>query len=154
MAEVLESDRRRMISISGPPGVGKTRVAAEVAGRLSARRGWPVLWIGADPLAPAGDGTAFGPLLRALRALFEAQTDDVSGVCRLVGRHELLLVLDGVADARAPVGWRMCWRSAPAQRVPARRVTGVGSARPARTRAVGCPTPGRSAGCSVPVASG
>ncbi|MFJ7269904.1 helix-turn-helix domain-containing protein [Streptomyces sp. NPDC099050] len=104
MVGALESDHRRMISISGLAGVGKSRVAAETAARLSSRRGWPVLWIGSGTVAPAGPGTAFGPLLRSLRLLVESGAQDVSAVCRLIGRHELLLVLDGVADARDPVG--------------------------------------------------
>ncbi|MFF3209706.1 helix-turn-helix domain-containing protein [Streptomyces sp. NPDC002886] len=104
MVSALESDHRRMISLSGLAGVGKSRVAAETAARLSSRRGWPVLWIGSGTTAPAGPGTAFGPLLRSLRLLVESGAQDVSAVCRLIGRHELLLVLDGVADARDPVG--------------------------------------------------
>ncbi len=104
MADVLESDRRRMVSISGFPGVGKTRVAAEVAARLSARRGWPVLWIGTHAGSLSGHGTAFDPLMRALRALIQSRTRDVSHVCQLVGRHEALLVLDGLADVAVPAG--------------------------------------------------
>jgi transcriptional regulator with XRE-family HTH domain len=99
MVDALESGRRRIISISGLPGVGKTRVAAEVAARLSSRRGWPVLWIGEQPGA-----TEFDPLLRSLRAMIESGTEDVSRVCQLVGGHQLLLVLDGVADVKAPAG--------------------------------------------------
>ncbi|MGW1770918.1 helix-turn-helix domain-containing protein [Streptomyces sp. NPDC002104] len=104
MVGALESDHRRMVSISGLAGVGKSRVAAETAARLGSRRGWPVLWIGSGTVAPAAQGTAFGPLLRSLRLLVESGAQDVSAVCRLIGRHELLLVLDGVADARDPVG--------------------------------------------------
>ncbi|MFE4260666.1 helix-turn-helix domain-containing protein [Streptomyces sp. NPDC056883] len=104
MVGALESDHRRMISLSGLAGVGKSRVAAETAARLSSRRGWPVLWIGSGTVAPDGLGTAFGPLLRSLRLLVESGAQDVSAVCRLIGRHEVLVVLDGVADAREPVG--------------------------------------------------
>ncbi|MFE4635519.1 helix-turn-helix domain-containing protein [Streptomyces sp. NPDC056773] len=104
MVGALESDHRRMISLSGLAGVGKSRVAAETAARLSSRRGWPVLWIGPGTVASAGHGAAFGPLLRSVRLLVESGAQDVSAVCRLIGRHEVLLVLDGVADARAPIG--------------------------------------------------
>jgi transcriptional regulator with XRE-family HTH domain len=104
MADVLESGRRRMIAISGLPGVGKTRVAAEVAARLSARRGWPVLWVGTDARVPNGYSTAFGPLMRSLRSMVDSPTEDASLVCRLVGQHEVLLVLDGLADVKVPAG--------------------------------------------------
>lgn len=70
----LLSGARRMICLSGLPGVGKTRVAAEVAARLSADPGWPVLWVGSP--APAADLP--GPLDTAYR-------------------RPMLLVLDGVA---------------------------------------------------------
>lgn len=104
MVGALESEHRRLISLSGLAGVGKSRVAAETAARLSSRRGWPVLWVGAGAVALDGHGTAFGPLLRSLRLLVESGAQDVAAVCRLIGRHEVLLVLDGVADARDPVG--------------------------------------------------
>lgn len=117
MVSALESDHRRLISLSGLAGVGKSRVAAETAARLSARRGWPVLWIGAGAVALDGHGTAFGPLLRSLRLLVESGAQDVSAVCRLIGRHEVLLVLDGVADARDPVGVEELLAYCPGMRV-------------------------------------
>jgi transcriptional regulator with XRE-family HTH domain len=104
MADVLESGRRRAICISGLPGVGKTRVAGEIAARLHARRGWPVLWIGADGRGPGASATALGPLMRALRELIESGTRDLSRICALIGAHEALLVLDGVADTTVPLG--------------------------------------------------
>ncbi|HEX6499673.1 MAG TPA: helix-turn-helix domain-containing protein [Micromonosporaceae bacterium] len=104
MVDALESGRRRMISISGLPGVGKTRVAVEIAVRLSSRRGWPVLWIGPESRAADGRGLSFGPLMRSVRSLIESGTPDLSRAWHLVGQHDVLLVLDGVADATVPTG--------------------------------------------------
>lgn len=103
MVEALGSGRSRMISISGLPGAGKTRVAAEVAAQLSARRGWPVLWIGDGTRASARLDNPLSPLLRSLQSLLES-TEDVVIARRLIRDHEALLVLDGVADVKEPVG--------------------------------------------------
>ena len=103
MVDMLVSGRRRLISISGLGGVGKTRVAAEVAARLSALR-WPVLWLGTDSRALGGHRTEFSPLTRSFRSLIESSTQDVGQLCRIVGQHEALLVLDGLADVRVPSG--------------------------------------------------
>lgn len=101
MVDALRSGDRRMISLCGLPGVGKTRVAAEVAARLRADPRWPVLWIGPDVPALPGQSTAFGPLMRSLRSLLEADpAAGISQVQRLVERQPALLVLDGVAGQR------------------------------------------------------
>lgn len=104
MVEVLESGRRRMISISGLPGVGKTRLAAEVAARLASRQGWPVLWIGPDLHGGDGRDAAMAPLIRSVRSLIAAGAGDVSRVWQLLGRHEALMVLDAAADLAVPAG--------------------------------------------------
>lgn len=103
LVEVLESGRRRMVSICGLAGVGKTRIAAEIAAQLSARR-WPVLWIGTEPLALKGNGNAFGSLPRAFQPLIESAATDLSLLCQVIGQQRALIVLDGIADAVVPSG--------------------------------------------------
>lgn len=102
MIDVLESGRRRMVSLSGLPGVGKTRVAGEIAARLAAKRGWPVLWVGPSARSPEAGGAS--PLLRSLRRLLTAGAEDAARVVRLIGRHEALIVFDGAAAERVPAG--------------------------------------------------
>jgi transcriptional regulator with XRE-family HTH domain len=104
MVEALGSGRSRMISISGLPGVGKTRVAAEIASQLSARRGWPVLWIGAGTQNRVRLDISLSPLLRSLHARIARNTEDLASVRHVIRDHEALLVLDGIADVREPAG--------------------------------------------------
>jgi transcriptional regulator with XRE-family HTH domain len=105
MAGSLRSGDRRMISLCGLPGVGKSRVAAEVAARLRAEPRWPVLWLGAAVPALQGQGTAFGPLMRSLRSLIEADpAAGIDQIRQLVDRQHALLVLDGIAGDRIAAG--------------------------------------------------
>lgn len=101
LVEDLESGHRRMVSICGLAGVGKTRIAAEIAAQISERR-WPVLWMGAEPLAGQGNGSTLSSLPRALQPLIESATTDLPLLCPVIGQQRALIVLDGVADVRVP----------------------------------------------------
>lgn len=102
LAEMLESGRRRLISICGLPGVGKTRIAAEITAQLSAR--WPVLWLGTDSLALKGYGSTFSSLPHAFQPLIESGAADLSVLCPVIGQQQALIVLDGAADAVVQAG--------------------------------------------------
>lgn len=95
--------RSRFVSLVGPPGVGKTTVAAEVA------RSWdatPVAWLGLGDVA-ATEAVLVDIALR-LGVITEAEgLDDThtSALQALIGDQPLLLVLDNVehiAEAVAP----------------------------------------------------
>lgn len=101
LVDVLESGHRRMVSICGLAGVGKTRIAAEIAAQISERR-WPVLWMGTEPLVGKGNGGTLSSLPRALQPLIESAATDLLLLCPVIGQQRALIVLDGVADVRVP----------------------------------------------------
>jgi predicted ATPase/DNA-binding XRE family transcriptional regulator len=105
LAEGLESRRGRMVALSGLPGVGKTRIAVEVATRLSQRHGWPALWISRETRAHDELGRVLSPLTRAILAVLESGAeDDIAAAVRLAGQRDALLVLDGIGDLMQPKG--------------------------------------------------
>ncbi|HEU5268381.1 MAG TPA: helix-turn-helix domain-containing protein [Jatrophihabitans sp.] len=104
MTSALESGRRRIIFMSGLPGAGKTRLAAEVAARLGAARGWPVLWAAMAAHGEAPHRRTSGPFQQPLRVLIESGGHQIWQLGRLVGRHEVLLVLDGVTEPEPVAG--------------------------------------------------
>ncbi|MFL1378421.1 MULTISPECIES: helix-turn-helix domain-containing protein [unclassified Nocardiopsis] len=106
-ADVLTADLgtagRRVVTLTGAPGAGKTTLAMEVAGRLHRRSDLPVLWIG----GPGGAATAAHPAV--LEALYgtggrEAR-EHLGALTGAIGDREVLLVLDSprpaAPDARA-----------------------------------------------------
>lgn len=99
VAELVDGTSR-LITVAGPPGVGKTRLAIEVASTLHRRHRMPVLWLCAPGTThpveqPARDDR--------LTALLRAATDGLFGstgvsteLAELIATRDTLLVLDGV----------------------------------------------------------
>ncbi len=82
----------RLVSIVGPGGVGKTRLAVEVGARLAPRFEWGIRLCDLSPLhdaalVPSGIAAAFG-----IRD--EPGSDPLGAVAQVVSDHEALLVLD------------------------------------------------------------
>ncbi|MGX6602234.1 AAA family ATPase [Micromonosporaceae bacterium Da 78-11] len=111
---VLQSGHRRMIFVSGLPGVGKTRVVAEIATRLSTRRRWPVLWAGTDQRALPTRCGGSGPTTRPVIASNPADASRIRGI---VGRRDALLVLDRIAGTTLPGEIEDLLRDCPGLRV-------------------------------------
>ncbi|HZP52878.1 helix-turn-helix domain-containing protein [Actinocrinis sp.] len=105
----LSAGPERLTHIVGLTGVGKTRLALEVAARVHAEAGFPVLWSAPQDapveytLSDAAENLA--PVVRAcVTGLFSpgaAEREGTAALVRLVGDQPALLVLDGAGD-RAP----------------------------------------------------
>ena len=100
MAGLLE--RHRLVTVTGPGGMGKTRLAGEVARRVASRFADGV-WLA--ELAPVGDPARVAAVVAAALGVREQPGVPVAGVLtRVLARQQLLLVLDNcehVVDAAA-----------------------------------------------------
>ncbi len=109
----LRDGAEHVVTVTGLDGVGKTRLALEVAGRLHADGDFPVLWVtlrdGPREYRTDASATRYGELLRGLIAeLFPPRgpvsvdslpadsAGDVARFTELVGARPALVVIDGV----------------------------------------------------------
>ena len=90
VAELLE--QYRLVTVTGPGGLGKTRLAGEVAGQVAGRfadGAWLV------ELAPVQDpAQVAGAVAAALGVREQAGMPAAEAVARVLARQQLLLVLD------------------------------------------------------------
>lgn len=108
LASTLASPGRRWVTVSGVPGVGRTRFVAEVVRRHHADDPVPVLWAAQyDALPPGEPRTGLADLAdQACEALFGAlggaRRERAVAFAEAVGNRRILLVLDapgaGVPD--------------------------------------------------------
>lgn len=101
LAMALAAPGRRLVTVTGAPGVGKSRLAIEVAQRLHRSCELPVLWAtGSDHDFPAPAGELADLVGRAVADLFsvvgpvDSDRDGVADLVHTVGDRPALLVLD------------------------------------------------------------
>ena len=85
-------DAHRLVTVTGPGGVGKTRLAAEVAGRVASRFADGV-WL--VTLAPVQDPVQVpAAVAAALGVRGQPGVPAAEALARVLGRRQMLLVLD------------------------------------------------------------
>ncbi|WP_367437169.1 helix-turn-helix domain-containing protein [Streptomyces celluloflavus] len=92
LTRALTEHGDRLVSLVGLSGVGKSRLALEVAWRIYLGASWSVHWVACDERRSAGRPAHSG----ALRALTPCGRFD--GLAEQVGDRPALLVLDGADD--------------------------------------------------------
>ncbi|GAA1298474.1 helix-turn-helix domain-containing protein [Saccharothrix xinjiangensis] len=93
LLDLLGAGGSRLVAVTGLPGVGKTRLVVEVAGRLHESGSARVLW---DAATARPDGAAGRLRLLVHSALArDGDGEGLEPLAELVGDRELLLVLDG-----------------------------------------------------------
>jgi predicted ATPase len=97
-AEIAEISARlqsaRLLTLLGPGGTGKTRLAQEVARRTHGAFPGGVVWV---DLAPISDPTLVLPAVAAALGVTESATEPLAQtLARAIGARRLLLVLDNI----------------------------------------------------------
>ena len=97
---MLVDDQVRLLTLTGPGGTGKTRLAVEAARAVADGFANGVVWV---PLASVREPVLVLPTLAAALELEESEIADV------LASQELLLVLDNLEQVLdAAQGWRGC----------------------------------------------
>jgi predicted ATPase len=95
LAALLDAVRsERLVTITGPGGIGKTRISVEITQRLAAEFPQGTAFVGFSDVSEA---SSFLPALAAALDVKEAEGRSVlDGIVALIGRGRVLLVLDNL----------------------------------------------------------
>jgi predicted ATPase/DNA-binding SARP family transcriptional activator len=103
MIEVLTGEGARLATLTGPAGIGKTRLAIETARELAERHDWNVWFVG---LADIADGSlVLDAVAKALRLRPEAGVSPAEALnAHLAGERNLLILdnLEHIVEDAAP----------------------------------------------------
>lgn len=117
----LTGGAERLLTIVGIDGVGRTRLALEVATRLHTAERTPVLWCPVTAAAPRAGGDRLATLVRAcvdqILGPDDGGTDDVAAFVETVADRPPLLVLDGVTATARPDRLAELLRDCPGLRI-------------------------------------
>lgn len=92
LQSLLRSKQTRLVTLTGPGGTGKTRLALEVAAGLTERFAGAVWFVSLADLSDAG--LLAGAVADALRLPRHQTGEPLEQVAEFLGRHPALLVLD------------------------------------------------------------
>lgn len=102
-AIIEQAANRRLLTITGAGGIGKTTVAVAVADQLSARHQDGIAFV---DLAPTGDGAVLPSAIASVIGVALAGNDPVGSLVNHLRSRRMLLVLDNcehLLDAAAPL---------------------------------------------------
>ncbi len=140
LAGLLAGPGVRLVTLTGPGGVGKTRLALAVGERAGGRFDSgavfvPLAGVTEPELVVGGIGRAVGADLAGTGAPLQALAEQL-------GDGAWLLILDNLEQVTAPPAtWTSCWPAAPASSSwpPAARCSGYGPSGSTRSRRCRCP---------------
>lgn len=102
-AIIEQAAHRRLLTITGAGGIGKTTVAVAVADQLSSRHQDGIAFV---DLAPTGDGAVLASAIASVIGVALAGSDPVASLVNQLRSRRMLLVLDNcehLLDATAPL---------------------------------------------------
>jgi predicted ATPase/DNA-binding CsgD family transcriptional regulator len=91
LAALVDDPACRLVSLVGPGGIGKTRLAIEVAGRLRSRFADGAVFV---PLEAVGATDVFAAIAEAAGCPLSGQLDPLAQLLAFLGHRSCLLVLD------------------------------------------------------------